>query len=268
MPMNDAHDSITVLQLSDIHLFESAEQDLLGLNTYQSLETVLEKIQQQHPTPDLFLLTGDLAQDKSLGAYHLLYHKLSPLSSPIYWIPGNHDDPAAMLKVLNQDPFDKSRSFRQGNWQFILLDSSVPNQVPGILSDHELNRLEQELTATAPAPTVVALHHPPHSISSDWLDPLCLQNREDLWAVLDPHPQVKLVLCGHIHQDFCYERQGVQYLSTPSTCVQFTPRSHSFALDERHPGYRVLQLEKSGQFKTWIERVPVKPTMDLAAQGY
>ena len=35
-------------------------------------------------------------------------------------------------------------------------------------------------------------------------------------------------------------------LSTPSTSVQFKPKSDEFALDQATPGYRVLHLKQMG----------------------
>ena len=36
---------------------------------------------------------------------------------------------------------------------------------------------------------------------------------------------------GGMHQEFDQSMQGVRWLATPSTCVQFTPRSDDFAVD-------------------------------------
>jgi Icc protein len=95
-----------------------------------------------------------------------------------------------------------------------------------------------------------------------------LQNSEDLFAVLDRHPQVKLVIFGHIHQNFQQQRQDVEYLGTPSTCVQFEPQSSNFSLDNMQPGFRLLDLYPDGTWKTQVERVVYGHQLDLAATGY
>jgi Icc protein len=88
------------------------------------------------------------------------------------------------------------------------------------------------------------------------MDAIGLQNREALFAILDRHPQVKLVVFGHIHQAFDRSRRGVRYLGAPSTCVQFSPNSDEFAIDaEAQPGFRLLTLYPDGNYETSVQRV-------------
>lgn len=259
--------SISVLQLSDLHLFAESDQQLLGLNTNQTLDLVLAAVRALPITPDVILLTGDLAQDESAKAYQLLQAKFSDFAIPIYAIPGNHDNPDLIQSILAHSPFQPERSFALGGWQFILLDSSVEGEVHGHLSSGTLTTLEQVLCSTQ-YPTLIALHHPAYPVQSDWLDQIGLQNRDELWSLLDRYPQVKTVLCGHIHQDMPFSRQGIQYLSTPSTCVQFKPHSQDFLADTTDPGFRLLTLWPDGSFQSWIQRVPIHQKVNQFAIGY
>jgi 3',5'-cyclic-AMP phosphodiesterase len=80
---------------------------------------------------------------------------------------------------------------------------------------------------------------------------------------------VKLVLFGHIHQEICQERQGVTYLSCPSTCIQFAHDSDTFALDVDHyPGFRELELFADGTWTSQVHRVDVALHPDLKSTGY
>ena len=45
-------------------------------------------------------------------------------------------------------------------------------------------------------------------------------------------------------------------MSTPSTCAQFLPRSEFFALDDRPPGLRWLELHADGHIETEVAWVP------------
>lgn len=100
------------------------------------------------------------------------------------------------------------------------------------------------------------------------MDQISLRNPDHLFAVLDRYPQVKVVLFGHIHQEFALTRAGIEYLGCPSTCVQFKPSQPDFALDQQPPGFRLLTLHPDGQFDTAIKRVNYQPLPDLAATGY
>ncbi|NJO72176.1 MAG: hypothetical protein HC825_11905 [Oscillatoriales cyanobacterium RM1_1_9] len=94
------------------------------------------------------------------------------------------------------------------------------------------------------------------------MDRIKLQNPEALLACLDDHPQVKLVVFGHIHQGFQTSHNGVTYLGCPSTCVQFQPLAAEFTLDQMAtPGFRVLTLYPDGTFDTQVGRTtyPLPP---------
>ncbi|MGB7415386.1 MAG: 3',5'-cyclic-AMP phosphodiesterase, partial [Thermosynechococcaceae cyanobacterium] len=240
---------LLVAQLSDLHLFSTPEQTLLGLKTMASFEAILAAFTKLPTRPDLILLTGDLAQDESPAAYQQIVQHLAPLNIPTYWLPGNHDHQPSMAKLLGQSPLCSDKIFQAGGWQFLLLDSTVPQQVYGAFSQDDLAQLDRQLQ-THTDPTVIALHHPPISIDSAWLDNLGLQNAADFLAVVERYPHVKLALFGHIHQQVEQHRQGVAYLSTPSTCVQFAPYQNTFALDETQPGFRLLRLYDDGTFTT------------------
>lgn len=259
--------SITVLQLSDLHLFAESDQNLLGLNTNLTFDLILEAVQALPSPPDVILLTGDLAQDESAATYQVLQKKFSDFSMPIYAIPGNHDNPDLIQSILCHPPFQSERMFELGGWQFILLNSAVSHQVYGKLSQKTLTGLKHTLSKSD-KPTLIALHHPAYAVQSAWLDEIGLLNREEFWAVLDDYPQVKAVLCGHIHQDMPFSRRGIQYLSTPSTCVQFKPLSHAFSSEPIDPGFRLLTLWPDATFHSWIQRVPVKQTVNPLAMGY
>lgn len=259
---------LLIAQITDIHLFADTKKELLGLPTAKSFDVVLEQLQRMCPQPDLLLLTGDLSQDGKPQSYTRLAELLSPLGIPTYWLPGNHDQPLVMQEVLNEAPICPEKSFEAGGWQFLLLNSHVPACVYGKLSSESLVWLDQQLQRAGKRPTLIALHHPPFVVDSDWLDGSSLQNSEELFAVIDRHPQVRLVVFGHIHQEFYRRRGDVHYLGSPSTSIQFEPHSHQFSLDEEAPGFRLLNLYPDGTIETRVERVAYAHELDLAASGY
>ncbi len=258
---------LLVAQLSDLHLFSTPEQTLLGLQTMASFSAIVEALVQLPQQPDVILLTGDLAQDESPAAYEQIVQQLRPLNIPTYWLPGNHDHLPSMASILNQAPIYSDKAFSMGGWQFLLLDSTVSQQVHGAFSAKYLAELDQYLQSTT-QPTLIALHHPPVAIDSDWLDNLGLHNSDDFFAVVERYPHVKLTIFGHIHQQVEQQRQGIAYLSTPSTCVQFAPNQKTFSLDQSQPGFRLLQLYPDGTFESEVQRVRINEQIDLAAQGY
>ncbi len=193
---------------------------------------------------------------------------LAPLNISAYWLPGNHDRLPAMEQNLTSGVMSAQKSFQAGGWHFLLLNSQLEGCVHGYLSSDTLDWLDHQLQTVGPMPTVIGLHHPPFLVGSDWLDSSTLQNPDDLFSVLDRHPQVKLVLFGHVHQEFSLSRRGVQFLGSPSTCIQFEPQSSDFSLDRASPGFRILHLYPDESWWTTVERVSYRSTLDLAATGY
>ena len=70
------------------------------------------------------------------------------------------------------------------------------------------------------------------------------------------HSNVRGVLWGHVHQSLDSFVHGVRFMASPATCAQFLPGSVDFAIDNRPPGYRVLELMPDGTIATevcWLE---------------
>lgn len=244
---------LLVAQITDTHLYAEVEQELMGVATNDTLQAVLARLSQLPTKPDTLLLTGDLSQDESCKSYQRLQDLLAPLEIPTYWIPGNHDRLENMQQALKH-PVAADKYFTAGGWHFLLLDSQSPGCVHGKLAQESLEWLEQKLQQIGDRPTLIALHHPPCLIGSDWLDKINLRNSEDFFAVTDRYPHIKLVVFGHIHQEFDGMRRGVRYLGSPSTCAQFKPTSEGFSIEGVQPGFRLLTLMPDGTYETRIER--------------
>ncbi len=257
---------LCVAQVTDLHLFANSDQCLLGMPTLRSLNALIEQLQRLRPQPDLLLLTGDLSQDGTTESYQRLQTALSPLKIPTYWLPGNHDCVEAMERSLTR--FYPDKAFDRGGWRFLLLNSQDPGCVHGRLSSKSLAWLDRQLSQNPDVPTVVSLHHPPFGVNSTWLDSSILQNSTELLSLLDRFAQVKLVVFGHIHQEFQQQRGSATFLGTPSTCIQFARESDEFALGQEPPGFRLIQLYPDGSWKSQVKRVEFNCALDLAATGY
>lgn len=248
---------LQIAQFTDIHLFADKREAVKGVQTWHSFQKVLDHFKHLPQTPDLLLLTGDLSQDETTESYCLLRDALAPLHIPTYWIPGNHDRSDLLASILGDAPFSTEKQIQIGEWQILLLDSVIPGAVQGRLSDATLDWIEDHLTRNPAMPTLIALHHPPLAVESAWMDAIGLENSAEFRALIHRHPQVKAVICGHVHQEFDEQRQRIRYLATPSTCVQFKPKSDVFMIDgDRPPGFRLLDLHPDGSLETWVKRIP------------
>ena len=243
--------ALRLVQFTDPHLYADRDGRLRGVETYAALLKVIEHARQNHWPCDGVLATGDLVQDDA-GGYATFCEVFDKLGVPIYCIPGNHDEIHAMRAALARAPYQLGGTLRKGNWQVVLLDSCIDGAAAGNLSQQSLAALERSLTEGRNLHTLVCLHHQPIPMGSRWLDHVGLENAAELLRVLDGHANVRGVLWGHVHQAYDGDRNGVLYMSTPSTCAQFLPGSDHFELDRRPPGYRWLDLAADGTISTRV----------------
>lgn len=244
----------TVLQISDTHLQAAADSRMRGVPTYQTFLAVLAHAQHDRRwPPDAILATGDIVQDESRAGYVRFRETLEPLDVPVLTVPGNHDDPRLMSELLDSAPFQFCGEHRLGGWSLILLSTFLPGADKGEVGATRLSSLRAALGAHAGRHTLVCMHHHPLPMDSAWLDGVSLRDSGAFWEVVDAAPNVRGVVCGHVHQVADRQRGRVRFLSTPSTCAQFLPRSEHFAIDTRPPGMRWLTLLPDGAIDTQVE---------------
>jgi Icc protein len=261
--------SLRLLQITDTHLYADPAQCLLGLNTLNTLDQVLAQAREQLGTPDLILATGDLVHDASDAGYKRLRARLAQIDCPSYCLPGNHDLPTKMSRLLNQDNVHCIPSAHYNDWLLLFLDSTIPNETGGSLKPKQLVDLEATLAAQPDLHTLICLHHQPVPVGSQWIDSIGLSNTTELFDLVSRHPQVKGMLCGHVHQHFEGTQGHIKLMATPSTCIQFTPGQDDFAIDNCPPGYRWLALLPNGEIQSGVEMLAEMPRgLDLASMGY
>lgn len=261
--------TLKVLQLTDSHLYADPSRCLLGINTLETFDQVLAQSLHEQGRPDLLLATGDLVHDASDSGYKRLLGRLKLTGVPCYCLPGNHDLPHKMKQILNQENVHTLPSVQAGGWSVIFLDSTIPGNESGNLDQSQLELLQLLLEAHPDKHTLICLHHHVLPVGSRWMDTMVLKNPDALFDLLGDHPQVKAVLCGHIHQEYEGVHRGVRLIGTPSTCVQFIPGQDDFGIDACPPGYRWLELRPDGVIETGLGLLPEIPSgLDLASMGY
>jgi Icc protein len=245
---------VKLVQLTDTHLFTEPERALRGVPTLPALQATLLAARDALSACEAILATGDLVQDDP-GGYAHFRREFAALGKPVLCIPGNHDDLRAMHAELSQPPFQLGGTYDAGAWRIILLDSTVPGETGGALSEATLQLLDQALASSLHPHALVCLHHHPIPMKSRWLDTVGLENPGDFFEVLGRHSQVRGVLFGHVHQEVDDVRDGVRILATPSTCSQFKPHSDDFATEETPPAWRTLDLHEDGSIETRVFRL-------------
>ena len=254
--MSERARSLSVLQLTDTHLHAATDSQLRGVRTYDTFCRVIAHARESAEwTPDVVVVTGDIVQDESRAGYELFRDALAVFDRPVFCVPGNHDDPALMSTILNRDPYQTGGEARYQGWSLVFLSTFLLGEDAGGLGEQRLQGLDRALSAHRDQHVLVCMHHHAIPMGSRWLDGVALRDAQEFLQLIDRHRNVRAVLCGHVHQASDRERNGVRYLSTPSTCSQFHPGSEFFALDDNPPGYRRLELRADGSIHTEVQWV-------------
>ena len=266
-------ESVRVVQVTDPHLFADPEAQLLGVNTANSLQAVLNTITAVDYPAHLMLATGDISQDYSTESYRNFVSAVTPFGLPCHYLPGNHDDPRIMNLHMQGPLMYGHKRILAGNWQILMLDSTVRGKPGGYMAEAEMALIEAAIAAQPEHHILLVMHHNPILVQCAWLDQHCMANGADFLARMAKYPQVRGVLWGHVHQEIDTQYAGIagpiQLMATPSTCIQFTPKSPYFALDGLQPGYRLLELKSDGSMQSNVYRVPGNRfSPDNEASGY
>lgn len=267
---HDSQEPIRLLQLTDCHIGPDTSEELLGLNTDESLHDVIKHLQTHHPSCDLLLTTGDIANNGGSRTY-TRFLKIMDESAIAFrafgWLPGNHDSPVDMNEAMNSSRLTKE--LRVGNWLILLLNTQVPGHTHGNLVEAELNFLDEVLSNNTDRHVMIFMHHQPVPVGCAWVDTQKVRSEYAFFKILDQYEHVKAVVWGHVHQEFCQVRNGVRLLATPSTSIQFKANSDDFAVDHLMPGYRWFELNPDGSFISRVERIPEKKyPIEFTSAGY
>lgn len=243
---------LRLVQFSDCHVPSDPAATYRGLDAGGALERLSGAVRSF--SPDLVLLTGDVSEDAGDASYDRVARSLARIGSPVYALPGNHDDPAAMQRHFPRGPWRGPAFYPLGDWLLVLLDSTGPGRIDGTLPGETFADLENELAESAARHILVALHHQPIPVGSPWIDKYALETEqaERLLALLEGDGRVRCVSWGHVHQDFRAERGGMLLLGAPSTVANGVPGREKFMLDENGPACRWLVLGADGSVETGL----------------
>jgi 3',5'-cyclic AMP phosphodiesterase CpdA len=210
-----------LFQLSDPHVGATWGEGDPGAGLVKAVESV----RRLPDRPDAVLVSGDLADNAADWEYEVAREILARLDAPVYVLPGNHDDRDALRRQFDlPGPMGTPVQYAVdlGPLRLVVVDSTRPGEDRGELDRERLAWLDAELAAAPDQITIVAMHHPPLSTGIDAWDEFGLPaaDRVALGRVLEPHPQVRRLVAGHVHRAIAAELAGRAVLAVPSTYVQ------------------------------------------------
>ena len=217
-------------QLSDPHIAANGRPLPGGIDTAGMLRACVQDVLALEQQPGAVVITGDLTDLGSPGEYAFLRGLIAPLAMPVYLIPGNHDDRAALREAfpdhayLRESPDFIQYAIDSHPLRIVALDTVIPGASGGELCEVRLAWLDRTLAAARDKATVVLMHHPPFRTYIEAMDAMALRDPEPLAGVIERNPQVEAVLCGHVHRPITVRFAGTVASIAPST-------AHHIALD-------------------------------------
>lgn len=204
---------ILAAQLSDTHF------DLTARNV-DRVTAVMTFLAELPRRPDVILVTGDITDSGKPEQYAEARLALRT-DIPIHVLPGNHDDRAALRTELLGEPAADTpvnSAVRVGELTVLMLDSSIPGEPSGLLSEDTYAWLRAALAAAPPdGPILLAVHHPPKPLFSPVVDVIALADPGRLAAVVAGDPRILGVLTGHAHSPIVTTFAGKPLITAPST---------------------------------------------------
>jgi 3',5'-cyclic-AMP phosphodiesterase len=255
---------VTVAQITDMHIKRRGRVLHHMPHVVQPLRRVLSTIAALPEAPDCIVATGDLTESGTPEEYGRLRDILEPFGLPVYLIPGNHDDRNALRKVFADHTylhaFDDAILFsiEMGFARVIALDTSRSGRRGGYLDERRLAWLVESLRARKDTPTILAMHHPPFETGVRNFDAQSFEGREALAAIVRAHPQIRRIICGHVHQALSRTWCGTLGVTAPSTAPTLVLRPGALGLS-REPGGFLLHRDEHTAMTTTLVRAASAP---------
>ncbi|UYN84452.1 MAG: metallophosphoesterase [Microcella sp.] len=167
---------------------------------------------------DLVVVSGDIADDGSAAGTEAVRDRIARFASArglaqIFAVgntdsrdvfraalgSGHRDAAGADVATAQLDTEQGGAVSEHHGLRVVTLDSTVPGQLHGELTDDQLSWLSGVVTPEAPHGTLLVMHHPPRTVEvTQWLSSVALRSSEALASVLESS-DVRAVLTGHFH---------------------------------------------------------------------
>jgi len=214
-----------ILHVSDTHFVGDGELLHERIDSDKNLAELFDGFAKANARPEAIVFTGDLADKGRADAYERLRALVEPaaekLGAEVIWVMGNHDERVAFRRGLLDEDGEQSepvdRVFDINGLRIIALDSTVPGQHYGEISDEQLEWLRRELEVPAPDGTLIALHHPPVPSPLGLLALVELKD-QDKFAEAIAGTDVRGILGGHLHYSTHSTFAGVPVSVASATC--------------------------------------------------
>jgi 3',5'-cyclic-AMP phosphodiesterase len=271
---------VLIGQITDIHLgFEPGNRDEFNR---KRLDRVIAQLIDGPNMLDMLLATGDLVDRGDRESYLALADALSACPFPVLYAMGNHDDRDNFAAVFPHVPrVDEFVQYevRLDGVRLIVIDTLEPGRHGGAFCERRARWLSERLDEEPDIPVLIVMHHPPIEVGIAWMN----TQPTEPWvqrfaATIRGKPQVKSLICGHLHRIINAPWQGTIVTICASTAPQVsldlrpidpeTPDGRPMILAEP-PAYAIHRWTDGGLVSHYntVSDHPVLASYDDRMQG-
>ena len=209
--------------ISDIHLRPEGDLAHDVADTAGGLAAAVERLAALDPPADAVFVTGDLVDVPDADSYAQLRRLLDPLPVPVYLIPGNRDDRAALRAAFADAGYLPGEgaflhyAVEHLPVRFLALDTVKAGAKTGEMCRERLAWLEDRLAEAPERPTVILMHHPPFKTGVPFMDGQDFEGADAFAEIVGARGNVERVLCGHLHRPIQRRFAGTLACVAPST---------------------------------------------------
>ena len=217
---------LKLLVMSDIHLVQHGRLSI-GLDTEARFRCAIRHINCHNSDADLCILAGDLADLGEPEAYERLENELRQLKVPVQLTIGNHDSrdnfAARFPDRINPDTGRVDQRIDIQGHRIVILDTVADGTHAGEISPAQVNWLKAQVAEAMDRPLIVIMHH---NFTALWVstDAIRLRNGADIVGALNGHPDVRHVICGHVHLSATGVCRGIPFTTLSGCHFRIEPR--------------------------------------------
>ncbi|AQA00398.1 phosphodiesterase [Sphingopyxis sp. QXT-31] len=211
-----------IAQITDIHI--GFDPDNPAEYNRKRLDEVIDVLIDGPNRPDLLLATGDITDRGDPDSYRRLANAFSRCPFPVWPSVGNHD---LRDNFSAQFPgFDDGNGFIQytielPELRLVTVDTLEEGRHGGAFCETRAAWLDAELANDPAKPTYIVMHHPPVESGIEWMN----THPDEPWVgvfteVVRRHPQVRGLICGHLHRSVTVAWEGRTVAICSSTAPQ------------------------------------------------
>ena len=242
---------ISLIQITDLHLTENKKTKVKAWSTHASFKKIIDFIK-NNESPDFIVASGDISNDGSKNSYLAYEREMERFKKPVFTILGNHDNQKNFNAVFGRKIPSIEKITLSKTWLMIAIDSTSRNKESGHITKKQLYSLRKLIENNKDKSLIICLHHQPIKMDF-WIDQVGLDNSNNFIDSIINQSNIKAVIWGHVHHQSESILGSIKMLSTPSTCYQFFGNTEK--PDTNKPGYRKINLFKSGKLETKVVRI-------------